>query len=226
MIRAIVAFGLGIVSLCGCAGEFPADALKLQAAEEAYDGELLVQSLDQIKAWHIANKTGVADVLGDGREPASIVAAFVETECRPTEELKSLWAWRDGETGPAPFVWYHDFLSMEEALSEYESLLLNPLVQWDPQYVPVFSFEGEWYAAYCGKDVSNAGPVVHFFLQDEPRISHVNLTIFIAGMVEALRSGAVRWNSDAMVEDIGKVYSIHQKYNPGYDFPYYIEDVR
>ncbi len=115
---------------------------------------------------------------------------------------------------------------MEEALSEYESLLLNPLVQWDPQYIPVFAFEGEWYAAYCGKDVSNAGPVVHVFLQDEPRVTHVNLTIFMAGMAETLSSGSVRWKSDAMVEDIGKVHSIHQKYNPGYEFPYYVEDAK
>ncbi len=223
MIRAILVLGLAIVGACGCTGEFPSDALKLQAAEAAYDGELLLQSLDQIEAWHLTNETGVADVLRDGREPSSIVAAFAETKCRPTDELKTLWAWRDGETDPAPFVWYHDFLPLEEALSEYESLLLNPLVQWDPQYVPVFAFDGEWYAAYCGKDVSNAGPVIHFFLQDEPRITHVNLTIFMAGMAEALHSGAVRWNSDAMVEDIQKVHSIHQKFNSGYEFPYYVE---
>lgn len=223
MIRSLVLFGVAVLVASGCTGEFPVDTLKLQAAEAAYDGELLIQSLDQIEAWHLTNKTGVADVLRDGREPSSIVAAFTETKCRPTEELKTLWSWRDGETGVAPFVWYHDFLSLEEVVSEYQSLLLNPLVQWDPEYVPVFAFEGEWYAAYCGKDASNAGPVIHFFLQDEARVTHVNLTIFLAGMAEALHSGAVSWNSDAMVEDIQKVHSIHQNYNPGYEFPYYVE---
>jgi hypothetical protein len=224
MIRSTVVYGIAVLSICGCSGEFPTDARKLQAAEEAYDRELLIESLNQIEAWHVDNETGVVDVLGHGRTPSSIVVEFAGTDCRPTEELKSLWAWRDGGIGPAPFVWYHDFLPLKEALSEYKSLLLNPFVQWDPHYIPVFSFEGEWYAAYCGNGVSTAGPIAHFFVEDEPLITHVNLTIFMASMAETLRSGAVRWESDSMVDDILKVRSIHQRYNRGYDFPYYVAD--
>lgn len=222
MIRSTIACALAVLSLCGCTGEFPADARKLQAAEEAYDKELLIKSLNEIETWHVENNTGVASVLGVGRSASSIVEEFAGTDCRPTEEMKALWSWRDGGVSAVPFVWYHDFLPLEEALSEYRWLLLNPLVQWDPDYIPILSFEGEWYAAYCGKGTHTAGPLVHFFVEDKSRITYVNLTIFLAGMAETLRSGAVQWKNDAMVEDIRKVYLIYQKYNPGYDFPYYV----
>lgn len=95
-------------------------------------------------------------------------------------------------------------------------------MRWDPQYIPIFSFEGEWFGAYCGKDAHNAGPIAHYFLEDEPRIIYKNLTVFLANMAEALSSGAIRWENDAMVEDIRKIRAIHQKYNPGYSFPYYV----
>lgn len=223
-IRSTIACVFAVFSLYGCTGEFPTDAPKIQAAEKAYDRDLLVQSLNEIEGWHLRNETGIASALGAGRSPSSIVAELEGTDCRPTEELKSLWSWRDGGFSPAPFIWYHDFLPLQEALSEYKWLLLNPLVQWDSRYIPIFSFEGEWYAAFCGKGASTAGPIIHFSLEDEPRITHTNLTSFLAGMAEALRTGAVWWEDDAMVEDIRKVHFIHQKYNRGYNFPYAVPD--
>jgi hypothetical protein len=111
---------------------------------------------------------------------------------------------------------------MEEALSEYRWLRLNPLVQLDPRYIPIFTFDGEWFAACCGEGVKEAGPIVHYFLEDEPRIAYVNLTVFLASMAEALRTGGVRWEDGAMKDDIRKMHSIHQKRNPGYDFPFYV----
>lgn len=224
MIRSIIAYGFAALCLYGCTGEFPVDAPKLQAAEQAYDRELLVRSLNEIEAWHVEHDTGVANVLGAGKNLSSIEAEFANLDCRLTEELKALWSWRDGGVAAVPFVWYHDFLSLKEALSEYRWLRLNPLVRWDPRYIPIFSFEGEWFAAYCGEDAREAGQIVHYFLEDEPRITYVNLTVFLASMAEALRSGGVRWEDDAMKADIGKMHFIHQKFNPGYEFPYYVPD--
>ena len=39
-------------------------------------------------------------------------------------------------------------------------------------------------------------------------------------MAKALDSGAVRWENGGMVEDIRRLYDIHQKHNRGYPFPY------
>ena len=167
--------------------------------------------------------TGVAATLRAPRAVSSIEGAFASADgCTPTAELKALWSWRDGSTGAVPFIWYHDFLPLDDALAEYRSLLANPLVRWDPRYVPIFSFEGEWYAAYCGPEVTVAGPIVHFFLEDEARITHVNLAVLLAGMAEAMRTGAVRWRDGAMVDDIRALHRIHQRRNPGYPFPYHV----
>ena len=222
--RSTVACGIALFVLCACSGQFPTDPTKLKAAEEAYNKALLLDSLNQIEAWHAANETGVADILAAGRQAGSIEDAFSGTACKPTDELKTLWTWRDGGVGATPFVWYHDFLPLKDALSEYEWLRLNPLVQWDPRYVPIFAFEGEWFAAYCGQDSDSAGPIVHYFLEDGPRIVYVNLTVFMASMAEALHSGAVQWENDAMTDDIRKMHVIHQRYNRGYDFPYHVPE--
>ena len=222
VIRALVASTFTAIVLWGCDGQFPTDSSKLQAAEARYDAALLTNSLDAIAAWHATNKTGVAGYLSAGKNPASIEEAFKGSACKPTEELKALWSWRDGGIGPTPFVWYHDFLPLDDALSAYKWLRINPLARWDPQYVPILAFQGEWYAAYCGPDSVNAGPIAHYFLEDEPRIVSVNLTVFMAGMAEALQSSAVQWKDGAMVDDIHQMHSIHQRRNPGYPFPYYV----
>jgi len=220
--RTIIAVGLAIALPIGCTGEFPTSGPQYRAAEVAYDSKRLKRSLQEIEAWHIEHATGLANSLRKGTPIPSIDKAFVGEECTPTDELKALWSWRNGEHSSVPFVWYHDFLSMEEAKSEYNLLLLNPLVRWDPNYIPVFRFEGEWYASYCGPKTKVAGPVAHFFLEDEPRITYTNITTFLSTMAEALRSGAVSWKNGAMVDDVREVYRIHQKHNRGYEFPYYV----
>ncbi len=211
-------------TLVGCKGDFPADKPALAAAENVYDIELLRRSLEEIEAWHIKNNTGVVNVLGAGRDVSEIESEFTSPQCQPTEELKTLWSWRDGGFSATPFVWYHDYLPLEDAVSQRQWLRFNPLVQWDPRYIPVFAFEGEWFAAYCGKGSSKAGPIVHYFLEDEPRISYVNLTVFLAGIAEALRTGAIQWENNAVKDDVRKMHSIHQKRNPGYPFPYHVPE--
>lgn len=222
MTRTIVAAILFQAVLYGCSREFPSSSVQHQAADGAFDFEQLKHNLTEIEEWHVGQGTGLESSLRKGIPVSSIEEAFSGNECRPNDELKTLWSWRNGENSPSPFVWYHDFLSMEEALSEYKRLRRNPLMRWDANYIPVFAFEGEWYAAYCGKKSRSAGPVAHIFLEDEPRITHVNMTVFISTMAETLRSGAVTWKNGAMVEDINKVYRIHQKHNQGYDFPYHL----
>jgi cell wall assembly regulator SMI1 len=211
--------------LNACEGQFQADNAALLAAKDAYDPQLLRASLVEIEAWHVENKTGVAETLKDGLSVSAIAGKLEGTDCKPTEEMKALWSWHNGTTaGPAPFVWYHDFLSLDEAVSEYRWLTLNPLIPWDPNYIPLFSDEGEWYAGYCGKGSNTAGPIINFFLEEGATITYINITTFLASMAEAMRTGAVSWEDGAMTDDIHEVLRIHQKYNQGYQFPYYVPD--
>jgi len=222
MRQTIVGVVLAAAWLGGCNSQFPVSDAQYQAANAAFDPERLTRSLREIEAWHIQHKTGLAESLRKGISGPSIDAAFAGEACAPNAELKALWSWRDGERSTVPFIWYHDFLSLEKAKSEYKALLLNPFVRWDPNYIPVFKFEGEWYASYCGPKSKASGPVVFFFLEDRPTVAYTNLTTLLATMAEAMRSGAVSWENGAMAEDIREINRIHQKYNRGYPFPYHV----
>lgn len=211
---------------CGCNRPFPVDATEIRNAEAAHDMDMLMTGLEEIATWHEQNRTGVDTLLARGVPPEHIIEVLEGVGLAATDELVALWSWRDGEAARAPFVWYHDFLSLEKAVAEYERLLRDPLVPWDERYVPIFIFEGEWYAAYCGEGATTAGPVVHVFVEDEPRVAYTNLSTLVSTMSEAFRTNAVTWDADAgaMVDDIRQIRVIHQRHNHGCPFPYYVPD--
>ncbi len=213
---------VALLWLTGCDAEFAITDAQLRAARQSHDAERLERALETIRGWHLAQDTGLARRLRPGVDAATISAAFVGEPCQPTEALETLWRWRDGEDGVQPFVWYHDFLSHAEAAAEYRSLRRDPLIRWDPHYVPVFAFEGEWYAAYCGPRSRRAGPLVHYFIEDEPRVAYANLTTYLETQAAALDSGAVSWRDGAMHDDIGAISRLHRQHNPGLPFPYHV----
>ncbi len=187
-----------------------------------FDRDLLTQSLEDIKAWHVENATGLAEELRPGLSVETISQAFsaANTDCVPTDELIALWSWHDGAVSAVPTIWYHGFLPLHEALTELDILLRDEHFYWDPHYIPVFSHDGEWYAAYCGAEPRPAGPIVHFFIEQDPIITHVNLTTLLAATAEAFRNRVVRWEDAAMVENVRELSRIHERFNEGYPFPY------
>lgn len=210
--------------LCvSCTGEFPAESTHFKVANEQADLEKLIHSLNSIKAWHARNSTGVESALYPGIAGDTLAGDLIPG-CHLSEELEHLWGWHDGESAPAPFVWYHDFLTQQQAISARRWLILNPFLAWDPNYIPILSFEGEWYAAYCGDEDGRTGPMVHVFVEDQPRLVAINVTTFMAMMAEVFEQGAVTWEEGSMVEVIGQVKAIHQAHNPGMAFPYFSEE--
>lgn len=222
--RAVSVLVASSLLICACSGEFPATPATFSLAADSYDGKQLLESLEAIKSWHLANGTGVDAALRPGLSESELTPRLFPGRCRLTRELKTLWSWHNGAQGPVPFTWYHDFLSLEEAVSDYRALLLNPLVPWDPGYLPILSFDGEWYAAYCGPGSDIAGPVAHYFLEDGARVTAINLTTFMASMAQTFDTAAVRWINGGMVEDIRQIEQLHRAHNPGYAFPYYVPD--
>lgn len=222
--RLTALLALAAIVTGGCSGEFPSTGSQIQSAKERADLESLRRSLESIRAWHASNETGLASSLRPGLSTAELEAELPFGKCSLSGELRTIWSWRDGERAELPFVWYHDFLPLEDAKSEYRWLLLNPLVRWDPEYLPILSFEGEWYGAYCGSSAGESGPVIHYFLEDGARVTATNLTTFMAMMAEVFESGAVEWVKGGMVERIGQVRAIHRQYNPGLAFPYHVPD--
>ncbi len=214
-----------LLMLAGCLGVFPVDEVDMHRARSAMDKNVLTQSLHSTKAWHVQNGTSLVDALRPGAAEEDIIAEFESIDLVPTRELQTLWTWHDGGVAEHPLIWYHDLLSHEEAVQEYRSLIRNPLVRWDKRFVPVFMHQGEWYAVYCGSEEVSAGPVVHFFLEDDPKVAYTNLTAMMATMAEVFASGAVTWDAEkrTISDDVKAIARIHATHNPGIAFPYYVD---
>ncbi len=174
-----------------CAGAFPVDEIALANARARTEHTELIDALKAIESWHFRNDIGLERHLNPGASESDMVAEIQLANVRPNKELQLLWSWHNGGSDDQPLIWYHDFLSAEESAKEYLSLLRNPLARWDRRFLAVFSFQGEWYAVYCGSDAEEAGPVVHDFVEDEPEIAFTNLTTMLVTMAEIFESGAV-----------------------------------
>lgn len=196
-------------------------------AEETFEAADMIASLDQILAWHQTHQTDIPAALNPGQDRAAILEAFAELPCQPTEELLQLWEWHNG-TQPvhSPFIWYHNFLSVEAAIAEYKSLTKNPLIPWREEWLPIFEFEGEWYFVECYQDIKPASPVGYYFLEDtETYYTYLSLTRMIETSAAYFEQNGVVWDQDegGMVEEIRHVFDIHQTFNDGAQFPYHVE---
>jgi len=193
-------------------------------AEASFQDLDIAGALDRILAWHEANRTDIPAALKPGLPRQAALAAFEDMPCRPTEELLQLWAWHDGaDQAEAPFIWYLDFLSAGRAIEAYRSLAANPLFGWPADWIPVFTFEGEWYFTVCGTEMQPAAPVGFYFPENgEAVYTYTSLSAMLETSAAYLERGAVVWDG-GMVEDIRRVFEIHQELNPGAQFPYFVK---
>ena len=218
-----------ILGVSSCRGlvESPFTDTHRARAEDVFDDTVLSTSLAQILAWHQMNRTEIPDALNPGIDRASILAAFSDLHCQPTEELIQLWTWHNGtQYSPVPLIWYHDFLSVEDAISEYKQLTLNPLIVWGKNWIPIFSFQGEWYFVECYEEARVASPVGYLFLENtEVYYTYLSLTRMLETAAAWFQQGAVFWDNESwgLGDDIKEVFAIHQKLNEGAHFPYHVE---
>lgn len=188
-------------------------------AREAASLDALAEALHAIETWHRENSTGI--VLHDGADAAALDAAEARLGCRLPQELRTLWGWKNGEQTDR-FIWYHRFLPLEAALAEWETLTSEAWGGWHPHWIPVFEFEGEWYGVECGATGLLASPVVHYFIEDEPNVSHTNLTAYMQTMAAAMKEGALTWGDAWWEDDPRHLARIHAALNSGLGFPYYV----
>ena len=193
----------------------------IEAALNASDIRMLNESLKTIQRHHLANKTGVR--LNKGISLDIIDKLEEELQCKIPRELKEVWKWRNGEESQS-FIWYHRFLSADDALAQYQELTSNSWSLWQPDWIPVFEFEGEWYGVQCSEKVKDASPVIFYFVEDEPRVAYVNLTRYMATMAEAMEKGALTWDGIGWKEDDFLFQEIYSKLNPSTKFPYSITE--
>nr|WP_251068257.1 SMI1/KNR4 family protein [Marinobacter sp. C7] len=195
----------------------------LKNASDAADIAELRAALETIEGHHQGNETGIQ--LNQGAKPEDIAQLERELQCKIPQELLEIWKWHNGES-TSNFIWYHRFLSVEEALAEYRELTTQEWSLWEPDWVPVFEFEGEWYGVKCDEDRKIASPVVFHFIEDEPHIAYLNLTRYMKTMAIALEQGALSWGGIAWEEDPYRLDDIFSELNPGLAFPYFVPEKR
>lgn len=220
----IILFGL---LLMACNPAEDSDSLlgeiELKAALDAADITELRESLETIEKHHQANKTGLK--LNPGAKSEDIAQLEKELQCKIPKELAEIWKWHNGES-TSSFIWYHRFLSVEDALSEYQELTAHELSLWKSDWIPVFEFEGEWYGVKCDKEQRMASPVVFYFVEDEPHIAYVNLSRYMKTMATAMEKGALSWGGIAWEEDVHRLDDIFSELNPDMQFPYFVPEKR
>ena len=179
MVRTWLITASAIVALAGCTRDLATSETQLRIARQSFNATSLTSSLEAIAQWHEAHETGLADQLAPALPENEISERLADIDCNPTAEMLALWSWHNGGSGNTPMVWYHDFLSVDEAIMQYRLLTLNPMAPWDPRYLPLFYFEGEWYAAYCGEEGLQASRVLPYFQEDALRVTNRTHTSFL-----------------------------------------------
>ena len=227
----IVTIVLILAGLGACAAFELPDPISVEQrarAEATFDAQALDAALTDISRWHHDNQTQIAAALQPGLEEAVVQEKFATLPCRPTEELVQLWGWHNGTRDTAqPFIWYHNFLPVEQVITEYEALRANPRLGWRENWLPVFEFEGEWYFVECDDRPRTASPVGYFFQEDtEAIVAYTSLTKMLETSAAWFKKRAVTWDArqEAMQEDLKRLLEIHQDLNEDARFPYHVEN--
>lgn len=190
-----------------------------EIAGERADLPQLLAALESIEAFHAENRTGLE--LQPPLGKAALEEALAEFPCKVPDELRALWAWRNGEVTDK-FIWYHRFLPVQDAIEQYKMLAAEPVPGWSRDWIPIFEFQEEWYAVECSPEPTPGAPVIHYFVEDDPKQAYVNLTVYMKVMSEAMREGALRWKSEWWEDDLRSLARIHARLNPEIGFPYHV----
>ena len=224
MVGRIGALVLATAFVAGCA---PADyehASRLEQAAEAHDPGEFRATLAGLELWLRAEFPEVVAKLRPGLTDAEIDAKLAEAGFAYSlpAEVRQLYRWHDGMEveGELPLIWYHRFLSLDEALAGGGVFFGLP-----ENALPLFEFPEEYYYVLCEESEVPALPV-HFRLLEDPHapVCYVSVQTMLATGLEWYRSGAVQPDGEGwLTEDMRRVADIHGLLNPGLSFAYYVE---
>lgn len=210
---ALTLLGFG---LAGCPQD-PHDVPRAPTSmAQPFDSTALRSALERIAGWHVIHKTQTAAALRPGLSESQLAQALGRLPCELPREIRAVYAWHDGtERVDAEFVWYHYFPNLEISIRNYGRLTGSGLLH--PDEFPVLEFEGEYYVVRCSKLLVDASPV--WLVHDNPErsVNYVSFTAYMQTAAEWYESGA------AEAHDLHQLRAIHQRHNPGAQFPYAVE---
>ena len=134
------------------------------------------------------------------------------------KEVMELYQWHDGTEvdhyGDCQLFHYHTFLPIKYALNVRESFLpteKDDYSYFQPELLPLFEFEGEFYCTQYSKESSETAPV--WFIYHDDSVVYDSLTTMLQSILECYKTGAYLLNEDEEIVDEQRVADIKLKWN-------------
>jgi HEAT repeat protein len=168
-----------------------------------------------------------ASAMRPGLAPEDLAARLRPWSRSLPTSLASLYAWADGLGGDLEFFPGARFLSNDEALQAYRSMLevaatvtastsADPSTVWDRKWLPVFAADGGFYLIASSTRGKPESPV-WFKDEEDPDVSlaYDNLAALLATVAECYRSGAYAVGDDGHVNEAAeRSAEVFRKHNP------------
>jgi hypothetical protein len=181
----------------------------------------LTNALNRIMTWLGENSPNSASGFQPGLSSNVIEEKLNILPFCLSKEVYELYGWRNGDESYSMAFGYLWMLNLDRAcefsdfLNDDNSLDRRGLNE--PQYLlPLFDFDGEYFAVQGGDILTNAAPIFHVSDCYDLTPAFINLTGMMLAIAECYETGvyAVTEHGLEVVDGI-KFGEIRRKYNPG-----------
>ncbi len=193
---------------------------RLNSFGEAPIGEL-TENLEKISRWHETHSPRTAGALSPGLSRERITKLFEDLPIKPTEELYTLYSWRNGQQQGQSAVLFPGFrfLPLEEAMEDYRRAGFLARAQrteggWSPYYFPILEWCGNVIEVACGW--KGKGTLrLRMGEYDFDPAAYPSIAGLMQEVAEYYDKGAIYVNNGGSLEvDPEKEHDIFTKYHP------------
>jgi len=201
-----------------------------QFAVRTYDEGRLQRVLDDLDEWLVHNNRPVASALAPGASKRAMDGAEAASGYPLPEEVRQVLGWHDGNLSRAldtPLLWYHALLSIDASMELRRTMSMIPGAGFRRNWWPLFVFQDEIYFVACTKERHKALPV-RFYMGEVPETpaAFTSVSSLFETLLTGFTSGAVHSPDDEGITQwrLPVVRQIHQRFNPGVAFPYFVDE--
>ncbi len=130
--------------------------------------------------------------LRDGISTDEIVSKLKSFPFHIPVEVEELYEWHNGTAPEIGFFKGYSFLPLEDALIIREQWMRcnGDYIVYEPELLPLFEFEGEYYCVECNIEKQNKAPIWRVY-HDSSKV-YDSLTAMLLALVECYETGAYR----------------------------------
>jgi len=184
----------------------------------------LLSQLNGIFEWHEKSNPNIANSLNPGLSQIAFKKIEHELGYNLPLDLRTLYSWRNGSSSAGQWIWYHRFVSIEEAIGLREKA--NREFSWLDKYLPFLEFENEYIFIDLESNSRGNSPVFLAFPGMEFVQFYTSVTSLFTtslNLLECPNLVEVELETNSLiVEDKKKVKEIYDLSNQHTVFPYRI----